>query len=368
MPEIAILGGTPAMHYRARTYFPEIGRFSQRDPTTKATARAVYAYADNRPVDKADPLGLYTEAQLLGALGEVLAEKALSHIPGWTLIWKAPRVNAPGFDLAYYDDIDDVIRVVDNKAYLSKKIVTSSTALDANAGTNIAKLRDVIDSTLTGELRKKALAALERPIHRIITGYGGQVTHISETLSTHGVRFMGPAEVEYLASINAERLASRAATGANAISSQAIASGAGRLQSFGRAALRAGGTAVGAGGFWLTMESTAHAPTDPRLSEPSAILSHGWNRLTNMGLAAKDPATDEHIIPTDRLTQDQLREVFDVLLGYSGGYILDMPASQGGPKIILPSYGIRELPREFVDRVVGDMTFEWQSAQFRNLR
>jgi hypothetical protein len=31
VPEIAILGGTPAMHYRARTYFAELGRFLQPD-------------------------------------------------------------------------------------------------------------------------------------------------------------------------------------------------------------------------------------------------------------------------------------------------------------------------------------------------
>jgi hypothetical protein len=44
------------MHYRARTYFPEIGRFSQRDPAER-TDRC-YKYVLNRPVSIIDPSGL----------------------------------------------------------------------------------------------------------------------------------------------------------------------------------------------------------------------------------------------------------------------------------------------------------------------
>ena len=47
---------TIAMHYRARTYFPEIGRFGQRDPAE--TDDRCYAYIENSPTRGTDPSGL----------------------------------------------------------------------------------------------------------------------------------------------------------------------------------------------------------------------------------------------------------------------------------------------------------------------
>jgi hypothetical protein len=57
MAEIAILGGTPAMHYRARTYFPELGRFGQFDPLEAGHRK--YDYVGNSPTGAIDPRGLY---------------------------------------------------------------------------------------------------------------------------------------------------------------------------------------------------------------------------------------------------------------------------------------------------------------------
>jgi hypothetical protein len=54
MAEIAILGATPAMHYRARTYFPELGRFGQADP---AEMDRVFLYGLNNPLSGSDPSG-----------------------------------------------------------------------------------------------------------------------------------------------------------------------------------------------------------------------------------------------------------------------------------------------------------------------
>jgi hypothetical protein len=58
MPEIAILGATPAMHYRARTYFAELGRFGQKDPALRNRVRHHYLYAENNSGTGRDPSGL----------------------------------------------------------------------------------------------------------------------------------------------------------------------------------------------------------------------------------------------------------------------------------------------------------------------
>jgi RHS repeat-associated protein len=55
MAEIAILGGTPAMHYRARTYHSDIGRLVQPDPIN--TTQRSYALARNVPTLFTDPSG-----------------------------------------------------------------------------------------------------------------------------------------------------------------------------------------------------------------------------------------------------------------------------------------------------------------------
>ena len=47
---------TIAMHYRARTYFPEIGRFGQPDPAERKDR--CYKYVTNRPDRALDPSGL----------------------------------------------------------------------------------------------------------------------------------------------------------------------------------------------------------------------------------------------------------------------------------------------------------------------
>jgi RHS repeat-associated protein len=66
MAEIAILGGTPAMHHRARTYFPEIGRLGQREPLLAILPFEHYRHAANNPLRFLDPTGFQPENNLAG--------------------------------------------------------------------------------------------------------------------------------------------------------------------------------------------------------------------------------------------------------------------------------------------------------------
>jgi RHS repeat-associated protein len=50
-------------YYRARYYHPELGRFLQVDPITYESGMNIYAYAENRPVDFRDPLGLQVSSR-----------------------------------------------------------------------------------------------------------------------------------------------------------------------------------------------------------------------------------------------------------------------------------------------------------------
>lgn len=86
MPEIAILGGTAAMHYRARTYFPELGRFGQRDP--KEREDRGYSYVKNRPTLLVDPSGLWATQihnNLLEGAFLFVSEPASGHFPAYAL-------------------------------------------------------------------------------------------------------------------------------------------------------------------------------------------------------------------------------------------------------------------------------------------
>jgi len=44
-------------HYRARAYFPDVGRFMQQDPAGMVDGANVYAYVGNDPVNGVDPSG-----------------------------------------------------------------------------------------------------------------------------------------------------------------------------------------------------------------------------------------------------------------------------------------------------------------------
>ncbi len=52
---------TGLMHYRARSYDPQLGRFISEDPIGLAGGINQFAYVGNGPVDRTDPMGLFNE-------------------------------------------------------------------------------------------------------------------------------------------------------------------------------------------------------------------------------------------------------------------------------------------------------------------
>ncbi|MBJ7416009.1 MAG: RHS repeat-associated core domain-containing protein [Niveispirillum sp.] len=55
LPEVGVY------HYKARAYSPSLGRFLQPDPIGYSAGMNIYAYAKGDPVNRRDPMGLYTE-------------------------------------------------------------------------------------------------------------------------------------------------------------------------------------------------------------------------------------------------------------------------------------------------------------------
>jgi uncharacterized protein RhaS with RHS repeats len=56
-------------HYAARYYDPNIGRFSQPDPSGQE--KNPYLYAEGDPVNRIDPSGLFSFADALGPAGDI---------------------------------------------------------------------------------------------------------------------------------------------------------------------------------------------------------------------------------------------------------------------------------------------------------
>jgi RHS repeat-associated protein len=82
------------LHYNVHRYYdPASGRYLQADPLGLAAATNMYAYADNDPINKTDPLGLSTEPDEGGGIGRpwlfgtfvhnIFAEQVRAIGPGW---------------------------------------------------------------------------------------------------------------------------------------------------------------------------------------------------------------------------------------------------------------------------------------------
>ena len=84
-------------YYRARYYSPEIGRFLQPDPIGYIAGLNLYAYVNNGPVTRKDPLGLFydpVEDDLMDGLIDAFQ-------PPCCRIWSPPMYQLLGYESAW---------------------------------------------------------------------------------------------------------------------------------------------------------------------------------------------------------------------------------------------------------------------------
>lgn len=116
MPEIVLpfAGATPAMHYRARTYFPEIGRFGQRDPAER-TSRC-YKYVENRPTGAIDPTGLQEKSVEKWMRWIERQYRKVSASPDLNTVWQRVWIKQLDMDRdddTWYDCVDDFTNILE---------------------------------------------------------------------------------------------------------------------------------------------------------------------------------------------------------------------------------------------------------------
>jgi RHS repeat-associated protein len=85
--------GAGGVHLRARQYDTETGRFGTPDPAGAVTPGATYTYADNNPLTKNDPLGLWPDWSLDDIKN--VSTKVSTYAGGAALVLGATGIGAP---------------------------------------------------------------------------------------------------------------------------------------------------------------------------------------------------------------------------------------------------------------------------------
>jgi RHS repeat-associated protein len=195
---------TGLYYYRARYYDPELGRFISEDPIGLAGGSNAYRYAGDRPSSSTDPLGL-DERNVLAEVGEKLAKWNLEQ-EGYTVVLVPGRkaVNQGGFDMIATKG--DETLTIDNKAFLSREVVSSASSLTTNLQKNVVSAIEKLTARLGEEgvsdaeaaAIRVAIRALESgAFQRVITGCGGIASKVGPKLARAGVvfRVLGKAGV-----------------------------------------------------------------------------------------------------------------------------------------------------------------------------
>lgn len=195
------IGLIDAYDFRARTLWPELGRFGQEDPAGVADSlnryqalRAGWTWAN-------DPFGLLTDPQKQAQLAEELLVKKLK-AQGWHVFWggqASHQVLAGGPDVFAYNVKTGDLAFFDDKNWLSKNRVYRSKAqnllnLTTDKGRQYLRKAEllVMDSNMPNGVKDRLIGRITaKDFSRYVTSAapGSVVNSVSRQLEREGVLF-----------------------------------------------------------------------------------------------------------------------------------------------------------------------------------